>query len=83
MKPSDLAALRAREIKEQSEIAASTITLRRDAFVQAMNMAADVMQNSAAVAKSDAWKIYYHTMKKNYRETANAVSLGARFAIKE
>lgn len=82
MTPSDRAAARAREVMEQARIEGTTVTLTRYSLVQALNMAADVMQNSAAVAKSDAWQGHYRQLMKDYREAANMVGSGAKFAIK-
>lgn len=82
MSAKDAAAMRAREIKDQQEIQHTTVALTRDALVQALNMAADVMQNSAAVAKSDSWQSYYRLLMIDYRDIAQKVALGAKFAIK-
>lgn len=82
MTPSDLAAMRVREIMEQERIKNTTATLSRYDLVRALNAAADVMQNTAAVAKSDAWQQHYRTLMNNYRDAANLVSNGSKFAIK-
>lgn len=84
MTPKDLAAMRAREIKEEEEEAkCAVVTLRRHELVQALNTAADTMQTCSIVAKSDAWKGHYMKQKDDYRNAANMIALGAGFAIKE
>lgn len=82
MNSKNLAAMRACELKEEMEIQNTTVALTRHVLVQALNMAADVMQNSAAVAKSDAWQGYYRELMNNYRNAANSIALGAKLAIK-
>lgn len=58
-----------------------TATLSRNALVRGLNMAADVMQNSAAVAKSETWKGYYRSEMNAYRLTAHLVENGAKLSI--
>lgn len=82
MNAKDLAAMRAREIKEEQEIQHTTVSLTRHTLVQALNMAADVMGNSAAVAKSGAWQGYYRELMNDYRNVANKIALGAKLSIK-
>lgn len=83
MNPSDVAAHRAREVKEREEVKQTVATLTRAGFVQALYIAADVMQNTATVAKSDAWKGHYRRVMNEYRAAAEKVDGGAKFAIKD
>lgn len=82
MTSKDAAAARTREFMEKEEAKTKTVTLTRRALAHALETAADVMQNSAAVAKSIAWQEHYRQAMNDYRNAANMVASGAKFTIK-
>lgn len=83
MNQANLADDRERERKEKQKIKRTQVMLTRSDLVQALNVAADVMRNTAAVARSSAWQEHYRASMAKYSAAATLLASGARFAIKD
>lgn len=79
----DVMATLEREKREADEIRSTVVELSRHSLVQALNVAADVMQNSCSVAVSQGWQEHYHQLMTDWRSAANLISRGAKIAIKK